>query len=198
MTSARPLELFQPASVDEARALLAASPPSVQSPTERRIRGDEHLDDTFIHGWRRPEWVWGARYADDPTPLGVVAASGTPFPDDTAWVLNFFGMPEDPAAAEALVAHATEAVLAAGADEASFFAPTDTTADDPSVAGIVGAAPGGGLATPRRAPALRVRAVARPRRRRSCRPHLRAAHRPGRPETGRLPPGGHARHARRP
>ena len=32
MTSARPLELFQPASVDEARALLAASPPSAPVP----------------------------------------------------------------------------------------------------------------------------------------------------------------------
>ena len=137
MTSARPLELFQPASIDEARALLAASPPSVQSPTELRLRGDEHLDDTFSHGWRRPEWVWAVRYAGDPAPLGVVAASGTPFPDDRAWVLNFFGVPADPAAAAALVAHATEAVLAAGADEAGFFAPTDTSASDPSVAAIV-------------------------------------------------------------
>jgi ribosomal protein S18 acetylase RimI-like enzyme len=138
MTSARPLELFQPASVEEARALLAASPPLVQSPTELRIRGDERLDDTFAHGWRRPEWVWAVRYADEPTPLGVVAASGTPFPDETAWVLNFFGLPADPMAADALVVHATEAVLAAGADEAGFFAPTDTTADDPSLAAIVG------------------------------------------------------------
>ena len=51
--------------------------------------------------------------------------------------LNFFGVPADPAAAETLVAHATEAALAAGADEAGFFAPTDTSADDPAVAAIV-------------------------------------------------------------
>jgi GNAT superfamily N-acetyltransferase len=137
MTSARPIEFFQPGSVEEARALLASSPPAVESPSELRVRGDAHLDDTFTHGWRRPEWVWAVRYADDPTPLGVVAASGTPFPDDQAWVLNFFGVPADPVAAQALMAHATEAVLAAGADEAGFFAPSDTTADDQSVAGIV-------------------------------------------------------------
>lgn len=137
-TAGRTYEFFQPASVPEARALLAASPPIVESPTQLRLRGDQHLEDTFTNGWRRPEWVWAVRYADQPAPLGVVAASGTPFPDATAWVLDHFGVPDDPGAAEALVRHATEAALPLGVEEAGIFALPGTTAADPSLAALVG------------------------------------------------------------
>ena len=51
------LQFFHPASVDEAIGLLAASPLPVDSPTQRRIRGDVHLRDTFRSGRRRPAWV---------------------------------------------------------------------------------------------------------------------------------------------
>jgi hypothetical protein len=128
------LQFFHPASVEEAIALLAASPVPVDSPTQHRIRGATHLHDAFGSGRRRPAWVWGVRYADDPTPLGVVAAFGAGAPDDRLFVLDHFGLPADPVAARALVAHATAEAVAAGADEAGIFAPTGVTLDDPSLA----------------------------------------------------------------
>src|SRR3954447_26442774 len=112
------LQFFHPASVDEAISLLAASPLPVDSPTQRRIRGDAHLRDTFGSGRRRPAWVWGVRYADDPAPLGVVAAFGADTPDDRVYVLDHFGLPADPEVAHALVAHAGAEAVAAGAEEA--------------------------------------------------------------------------------
>ena len=99
------LHVFHPASVDEAIALLAASPLPVDSPTQRRIRGDTHLRDTFGSGRRRPSWVWCVRYDDDPAPLGVVAAFGSHAPDDRVLVLDHFGLPADPDVARVLVAH---------------------------------------------------------------------------------------------
>ncbi len=128
------LQFFHPASADEAIALLAASPLPVDSPTQRRIRGEAHLRDTFRSGRRRPAWVWGARYTDDPTPIGVVAAFGAEAPDDRVFVLDHFGRPVDPVAARALVAHATAEAVGAGAHEAGIFAPTDATLDDASLA----------------------------------------------------------------
>jgi ribosomal protein S18 acetylase RimI-like enzyme len=128
------LQLFHPASVDEAIALLAASPMPVDSPTQRRIRGAMHLKDTFGSGRRRPAWVWAVRAADDPTPLGVVAAFGAEAPGDRIFVLDHFGLPSDPEAARTLVAHATTEAVAGGADEAGIFAPTDLALDDPSLA----------------------------------------------------------------
>jgi ribosomal protein S18 acetylase RimI-like enzyme len=132
------LQFFHPASADEAIALLAASPLPVDSPTQRRIRGVTHLHDTFASGRRRPAWVWGVRHADDPTPLGVVAALGADAPDDRVFVLDHFGLPDDPAVARALVAHATAEAVAAGAEEAGIFAPTDAAFDDASLARLAG------------------------------------------------------------
>jgi len=130
------LQLFQPASVEEAITLLAASPMPVESPTQRRIRGAMHLKDTFGSGRRRPAWVWAVREAADPRPLGVVAAFGTEASDDRILVLDHFGLPVDLVAARTLVAHATAQAVAGGADEAGIFAPTDLSLDDPSLAAL--------------------------------------------------------------
>jgi ribosomal protein S18 acetylase RimI-like enzyme len=130
------LQFFHPASVEEAIALLSASPLPVDSPTQRRIRGDDHLRDAFGSGRRRPAWVWAVRYDDDPTPLGTVAALGAAAPDDRILVLDHFGLPADPSVARALVARATEEAVAAGADEAGIFAPTDATLSDPSLTAV--------------------------------------------------------------
>lgn len=131
------LQFFHPASTDEAITLLAASRLPVDSPTQRRIRGDGHLDDAFSAGRRRPEWVWSVRYDDDPTPLGSVAALGSP--DGTrVFVLDHFGLPEDPTVARELVARATSDALAAGAEEAGIFAPSGTSLDDPALVPLVG------------------------------------------------------------
>jgi ribosomal protein S18 acetylase RimI-like enzyme len=130
------LKFFQPASTDEAMALLAASPLPVDSPTQHRIRGDLHLIDTFDSGRRRPEWVWGVRGDDDPAALGVVAAFGAP-DGSRIWVLDHFGLPDAPTVTRELVAVASRAALAAGAEEAGIFAPAGATVDDPALAHLV-------------------------------------------------------------
>ena len=51
------LDFFHPPSVEEARALLAASPMPVDSLTQRRIRTDDSLAEYFTTAWppaRRP------------------------------------------------------------------------------------------------------------------------------------------------
>ena len=192
------LQFFHPASVDEAVTLLAASPLPVDSPTQRRIRGLTHLRDTFGSGRRRPEWVWGVRYADDPTPLGVVAAFGADAPDDRVFVLDHFGLPDDPAVARALVAHASaEAVAARGRGGRHLRA--DRRHPRRRVARLSrGPAACGGVAAPGRAAALRVRAAGGTGGRHRHAAVPRPAHRTRRPAPGRLPPRGHARHPRRP
>ncbi|MFZ2014542.1 MAG: GNAT family N-acetyltransferase [Nocardioides sp.] len=131
------LQFFHPASIDEAISLLAASPMPVDSPTQRRIRGADHLVETFRTGRRRPAWVWAVREDEGP-PLGVVAAFGSSAPDDEVLVLDHFGLPTDPGVAAALVAHATGDAVAGGAEEVGIFAPTDLPFDHPSLAALAG------------------------------------------------------------
>jgi ribosomal protein S18 acetylase RimI-like enzyme len=128
------LQFFHPASADEARALLMAAVPPVDSPTQRRFRTAMHLDDTLGSGRRRPEWVWSVRRGDGP-PLGVVAGLGTAYPEDRVHVLDFFTVPDDPEVATALVAHAT---AGSGCEEVAIFAPTGARFADPSLASLVG------------------------------------------------------------
>lgn len=127
------LQFFQPASAAEARALLGASALPVDSPTQRRIRTPQNLSDYFHVGRRRPEWVWGVTYDDDPAPLGVLGAFGTP---DGRLILDVFGLPEDPSVARALVAHAT-GEASPEVEEAVVFAPPGTTVSDEAVAALV-------------------------------------------------------------
>jgi ribosomal protein S18 acetylase RimI-like enzyme len=130
------LQFFHPASVDEAVTVLAASPLPIDSPTQRRIRGDDHLHDAFTAGRRRPEWVWAVRYDDDAATLGTVAALGSP-DGARVFVLDHFGLPDDPSVARELIAHATQEALAGGAEEAGIFAPAGTSVDDPRLAPLV-------------------------------------------------------------
>jgi len=123
--------ITHPASVAEAHALLAASSLPVDSPTQRRIRGDQHLTETFASGRRRPEWVWLATYDDDPAPLGLVGAFGAP---DGFLLLDVFGLPEDPEVARTLVGRITDE---ARPDEVVVFAPPGTTATDPGLRPLV-------------------------------------------------------------
>jgi ribosomal protein S18 acetylase RimI-like enzyme len=128
-------EYFHPGSVDEAIALLSHASLPVDSPTQRRIRGEAHLRDTFRSGRRRPAWVWAVRDGDGP-PLGVVGAYGADAPDDHVHILDHFGLPADPGLAAALVARATAEGLASGLEEVCLFAPTDTALDDASLAAV--------------------------------------------------------------
>lgn len=130
------LEFFHPASVAEARSLIAASPMPVDSLTQRRIRSDDNLSEYFGAGRRRPEWVWGVRRAGDPTTLGVVGAFGTP---DDRLLLDVFGVPDDPEVARSLIRHVTEQTVAGNDEEVLLFAPPGTTVDDASIAPLVDA-----------------------------------------------------------
>lgn len=129
------VHVFQPATLDEARALLAASPPAFDSPTQLRFRSDAHLDDTFTHGRRRREWVWGARSPDGA--VGSVALLGTAA--GKPLVVDHFGLTGDPAIDAALVRHASEAARSLGVDEAAIFAPPSATLTSPEVAPLAAA-----------------------------------------------------------
>lgn len=130
------LQLFHPASVEEAHALLAASPMPVDSRTQRRIRSVAYLAANFESGRRRPDWVWGVRHEGTPDVLGVVGAFVTP---DGHTLLDVFGLPDDPEAASVLVAWASdEARAVAGDQEVCVFAPAGTRVDDAVLAHLVG------------------------------------------------------------
>jgi GNAT superfamily N-acetyltransferase len=124
------LQFFHPASADEAEALLSASSMPVDSPTQRRIRTHESLARYFDSGLRRPEWVWGARVGDEA--VGVVAAFGST--EGKPFLLDVLGLPDDQAAADALVARATEDAVPLGMQEALIFAPAGTSYTDDAVA----------------------------------------------------------------
>ena len=125
------LTVAHPASASEALALLAASRLPVDSPTQRRIRSETHLRDTFADGRRRPEWVWTV---DGASP-GIVAGYGSA--DGTAHLLDVFDLPDDPEAARLLVRRASDDLAAAGGEEALIFTPTDMSLDDAALAPVV-------------------------------------------------------------
>ncbi|MGA8245862.1 MAG: GNAT family N-acetyltransferase [Nocardioides sp.] len=129
------LQFFHPASVDEAIDLLATSPLPVDSPTQRRIRTDDNLREYFASGRRRPEWVWAVRYDDDPKPLGVVGAFGSPA--GKPFILDVFGLPSDPEVARELIRLASREAVAGGAEEVEIFAPTGATLGSTSLARLV-------------------------------------------------------------
>lgn len=124
------VHVFQPATLDEARALLAASPPPFDSPTQLRFRSDAHLDDTLTHGRRRPEWVWAARSPEGA--VGSVAVLGTAA--GKPLVVDHFGLTGNAAVDTALVRHASDAARSLGVGEAAIYAPPAATLTSPDVA----------------------------------------------------------------
>lgn len=126
------LHFYSPTTDVEAIDLLMSSSVPVDSPTQHRFRTDLHLLDAFGAGRRRPDWVWAVR-DDTDGPLGVVAAAGADEPSEDAYVLDYFGLPDDPRVARELTDRATSAVLAAGAEEACIYAPPGTTYDAPAL-----------------------------------------------------------------
>jgi GNAT superfamily N-acetyltransferase len=132
------LHFRSPTSAAEAIDLLMSSPVPLDSPTQHRFRTELHLLDAFGTGRRRPQWVWEVRDETDGS-LGVIAALGADRPSEKAYVLDIFGLPEDPDAARALTEHATAHILAAGADEACIYAPSDTAYDAASLRPLVDA-----------------------------------------------------------
>ena len=91
------LQFFHPASVDEAIALLAASPLPVDSPTQRRIRGDTHLRDTSTSGRRRPGVGLGVSGTPTTRRRSAWSPRSAPMrPTSGSFVLDHFGLPDDP------------------------------------------------------------------------------------------------------
>ncbi len=129
------IEIFCPASVQEAITILEKSPMPVDSPTQRRYRTSAHLSTTFTSGRRKPEWVWAARAADG-TVVGHVAALSQS--GQAPEILEHFGLPADPAQARELMARATDAARSLGVSEAGIFAPPGSTIDDPALQPLVG------------------------------------------------------------
>jgi ribosomal protein S18 acetylase RimI-like enzyme len=129
------LEIFCPASVHEAIAILEKSTMPVDSPTQRRYRTSDHLSTTFASGRRKPEWVWAARAADG-TIVGHVAALSQS--SQAPEILEHFGLPVDPEQARELMAHATIAARSLGVSEAGIFAPPSSTIADPALQPLVG------------------------------------------------------------
>jgi GNAT superfamily N-acetyltransferase len=130
------LQVFHPASAEEAQSLLATSAMPVDSLTQRRIRTSENLTDYLTAGRRRPEWVWAIRRVDDDnTVLGVVGAFGA----HGVFLLDLFGVPADPEAARQLVARVTEDALADHVEvEVTVFAPPGTSVEHEALARLVG------------------------------------------------------------
>ncbi len=129
------LEIFCPASVDEAISILETSPMPVDSPTQRRYRTRAHLSTTFASGRRKPEWVWAARAADG-TVLGHAAALSQS--GQAPEILEHFGLPTDPAQARELMTHATQAARSLGVRAAGIFAPPSFTIAHPALQPLVG------------------------------------------------------------
>lgn len=132
------LHFHSPSTDAEAIDLLTSSPAPLDSPTQHRFRTELHLLDAFDTGRRRPEWVWEVRDEANAS-LGVIAALGADKPSEHAYVLDFFGLPEDPHAARALVEHATNAAVESGAEEVCLYAPPGTTYDAPVLRPLAGA-----------------------------------------------------------
>lgn len=128
------LEIFCPASVQEAISILEASPLPVDSPTQRRYRTSAHLTTTFASGRRKPEWVWAAQAADG-TIVGHAAALSQS--GQAPEILEHFGLPADPAQARELMARATDAARSLGVSEAGIFAPPGSTIADPALQPLV-------------------------------------------------------------
>lgn len=129
------IEIFCPASAQEAIGILETSQMPVDSPTQRRYRTSAHLNTTFSSGRRKPEWVWAARDTDG-TVVGHVAALSQS--GQVPEILEHFGLPADPAQARELIARATDVARSLGASNAGIFAPPGFTIADPVLQPLVG------------------------------------------------------------
>jgi GNAT superfamily N-acetyltransferase len=84
-----------PTSTADARRILAAATPAIDSPTQKHNLSGDQLDLVFDRGFRRPEWVWEARDSDGRS-VGVVAGWGGPdFPAPR--ILDVVAIPLDDA-----------------------------------------------------------------------------------------------------
>ena len=123
-----------PATIEDARRILAATSPPIDSPTQNLNLAEATLDRVFQRGSRRPEWVWVARDQAGDT-RGVVAGwGGTDFPAPR--ILDLVATsPDDADLGRQLLTHAVEQSAALGTSDIEIiqFAPAKDPLDDPGV-----------------------------------------------------------------
>lgn len=112
------MQLFSPTSRRDAVDLIQSFRTRPDTPGQRLLFGQPSLDRLFDNGQRAPERVWAVR-ADDDVPAGIVAGR---LIGDLALV-DLIALPEDPAAAGALVDAVTSWARTAPETEVSFEAP---------------------------------------------------------------------------
>lgn len=125
------MELRSPASIDEAIRWLRASTLSIDTPANRARLTAGSLERTFASGNRRPELVWAA--TADGRSIGLVAARD--FGD--ARLIDVLALPDDAAAAAALIAAATAWAAPSREAEVSFGAPADEPLADAAVHRVI-------------------------------------------------------------
>lgn len=126
-------------SADEAHRLLSSSPLPLDSPTQRRIRGDLHLTHVLDTGRRRADWVWVAE--DGEEVIGTIAGHGDP--TGQLHLLDHFWLPDDPEFAVDFFGHVTDHVRRLGAEDLLLFGPPGSTrhslASDPATSALISA-----------------------------------------------------------
>ena len=120
-------DISQPATVDEAIALLSASPVPFDSPTQHRYRSLQHLEYAFEADRRRPEWVW-AVHDDAGQPAAVVGG----LRNGDSVVLDHLGA-RDTTALPGVLRAATRRVQQLPDPEATLFVPAGEGVASPVV-----------------------------------------------------------------
>jgi GNAT superfamily N-acetyltransferase len=124
-------------SVDQARALLRSATPPNDSFTQLSNFSDEKIDRALRLGFRRPAWMWFAT-DENRAVLGVVAGWGAAS-RTSADILDFLDLPHDAEVARALLERAVADSIEPGRRslEVIHFLPSDSSLDEPRLAGLI-------------------------------------------------------------
>jgi GNAT superfamily N-acetyltransferase len=124
-------------SVAQARSLLGSATPPNHSFTQLSNFSDEKIDRALTLAIRRPEWVWFAADTNGSI-LGVVAGWGAAARTRVD-ILDFLDLPKDPAVAHALLERAVADSSEPGRRslEIIHFLPSESSLDDPQLAGLI-------------------------------------------------------------
>jgi ribosomal protein S18 acetylase RimI-like enzyme len=129
------LELFSPATRDEAVALVASQPPTFAVESMVKRFSARSLEALFGRDARRPDLVWAAR--ENGQLLGLLGARAMA---DDFGLVDLVALPAAPEAAGAVVGAATDWARTLGHAEASFGAPaSEHPLEEPAVRAVVDA-----------------------------------------------------------
>lgn len=131
------MELFSPATGDEAVALLTAQAPTFATRSHTVLFREDLLRRGFERGTRRPELVWAVRLPDDGPVLGLVGARTR---GDRLGLVDLLALPVDPAAASLSLGAATAWARSLPRAEATFSVPpAEDPIAEPATRAVVGA-----------------------------------------------------------